>query len=194
VYGTDPDELLNVFYYKQITPGGTDEGAEHLAGVFESEIGVVIRVMQAQVVQWLSVNVENIVPGPDFFVQPYTSVFGDQAGDALPPTNCWSFRLNRASSASRNGQKRFAGVTEASQVNGFPTSGQTTILNAVAAVLDDVIGGPAPANATYQPIIFRAGRDSVTIPEKIIPAVVQADFDIASAQFVSIGTQNSRKF
>lgn len=193
-YGTSGPEVLNVYYYKQLTPGSVDEGAEHLAGEWESALGPTIRAIQTTLIKWTSIEVENIIPSSDFFTQPYITTTGDIDADTLPPSNCWSFRLNRSTSASRNGQKRICGVAETSQDDGVAVGAFESALNVVGALFDDVIGGPPPADATYQPIIFRPGRAGFTIPEKVVPAVLQADFPIESSQYVRIGTQNSRKF
>lgn len=137
-------EILNVFYYKQLTPGVTSEGAAHLAGEFEAILGPPIRNIQNEAIIWQSLEVANIIPGPDFVTNPYTNVTGQVSGESLPPFVTWSYRLNRSTSASRNGQKRFAGVTETSQDDGVPISGFVPILNSVGILLDDTLGGPPP--------------------------------------------------
>lgn len=193
-YGDAGPEILNVYYYKQISPGSIDEGAEHLAGAWEAALGPTIRVIQTVLIKWRSIEVENIIPSSDFFTQPYIATTGDTDADTLPPSNCWSFRLNRSTSESRNGQKRICGVPETLQDDGVATGAATSALNVVGALFDDIIGGPPPTDATYQPIIFRPGRPGFTIPEKVVAAVIQNDFPVESSQYVRIGTQNSRKF
>lgn len=195
-YGVGGQELRNVFYYKQITPGGTSEGAEALMPAFQTQVFAAIDAIQNAIIFTVQIRVENVVPGTDNATLSFgpSSEPGERVGECLPPYACWAFRLNRSSTAVRNGQKRFAGVSEGDQGNGQAAGPFVPTLNACAAALDDIIGGPPPAVATYQPRIFRAGRPSRTIPAKTIPAMVQADFDIENAQFVSVSTQNTRKF
>jgi len=189
------EEILNIFFYEQNLPGAS-EGAEPLANAFNTTLVPAIQAVQNAAIQYTQLQVENIVPSADNFTIPYTpgTDTGDRTGDALPPFVTWSFRLNRQTTASRHGQKRFAGVSEGDQNNGVASGAVVALLDNLALLLDNIIGGVPPAIATYVPRIFRAGRPSVTIPAKIKPAVLQASFPIANAQYVSVATQNSRKF
>lgn len=195
-YDLDGPECRNVFYYKQITPGGVSEGADALLAAFQTGLYPDIDAIQNVVINTREIRVENIVAGFDNAVATFgvgTEV-GQRGGECLPPYAAWAFKLHRLSTAVRNGQKRFAGVSESDQVNGIATGTIIPLLNACASSLDKILGGPVPDTATYQPRIFRAAREEDTIPAKIIPALLQADFDIADASFTGVSTQNSRKF
>jgi len=186
---------LNVFYYKQVTAGAL-EGAAALLDEFDgSLVRDKIRAIQNENVNWLQILVENIVPSSDNAQADYAlgAVAGNRSGEALPPYAAWAFRLNRQTNESRHGQKRFVGVSEGDQVDGVAEAALTTDLTAVATALESTLGGPPPGAATFQPVIFRQGKPSVTIPEKIVPAVIQSDFPISTAQYVSVSTQNTRK-
>lgn len=187
--------MLNIFYYQQFTPG-VAEGATPLSVAFDNVVVPAVRNIQNAAIQYLQLLVENIVPSSDNATISYTPSIdtGTRPGDALPPFTTWAFRLNRSTTASRHGQKRFAGVSEGDQNNGVAVAGIVAALTAVATALDDTLGGPPPGTATYVPRIFRAGRPEVTIPAKTIPAVLQTSFSIANASYTAITTQNSRKF
>lgn len=186
---------MNVYYFEQTLPGDP-EGAELLADLFDFYIVNALKTIQNVTVGNLQVEVQNIIPGPDYFIKTYDPVtsIGQRIGECLPPYAAWAFRLNRTTTASRNGQKRYIGVSEADQVNGVAVSGMATLFDAVEAVIGAPLPASAPNTTSYTPRIFRPGKESVTIPAKIIPAVVQAVFPVGEAQYVSLSTQNTRKF
>lgn len=193
-YTIDGPFFLNVFYYQQNTAAGND-GADVLLANFSPTVRDLLRLIQNEVITWLQIVVENIVPSSDNASEFYTpgTVQGNRVGECLPPFATWAFRFNRSTSASRHGQKRIGGVTELDQVNGAAVPGITPALTNAAAGMEAVLGGPLPANATYAPIIFRAGAPAKTIPEKIIPAKIQASFPVAGVSYTTISTQNTRK-
>jgi len=195
VWDTDAPISFNVFYYKEINEIPGFNNSAQLATQFESNVDPLVRAIQNDIVSTIAINVENIIPSADNTYLSYTpgTRVGTQATDALPPYVNWAFRLNRNNSAVRNGAKRFWGVSEGDQLDGVAVPGMTTALNALAARLALTLG-IGGTTSLYQPRIFRAGRPSKTIPEKTIPALVQADFDVASAVYTQISSQNSRKF
>lgn len=195
VWDSDAPVSFNVFYYKEIVNiPGSDDSTE-LAAQFALNVDTVIRVIQADIVSTININVENIIPSADNTYLAYSpgTRTGAQTSGSLPPYAAWAFRLNRNNSAVRNGAKRFWGVSEALQEDGVAVAGAVTDLTAVASALGATLGTPG-TTSLYQPRIFRAGRPEKTIPAKTIPALAQADFDVAAANYVQISTQNSRKF
>lgn len=195
-YGVGGQECINVFYYKQITEGGVSEGADALLPAFQSEVYPAIENIQCSIMFTVEILVENVVPSADNASVGFgpSAEPSERVGQALPPYATWAFRLNRSTNASRHGQKRFAGVAEEDQNAGLAVGPIVALLDTCAAKLDDVIGGPPPDTATFQPVIYRVGRPGKTIPTKIIPALIPASFTISTAQYVGISTQNSRKF
>lgn len=186
---------INVYYYEQTLPGDP-EGAETLANLFDFYIVDGMKAFQNVTVGNVSLEVANIVPSADYHILVYDPVtnIGSRIGHCLPPYVCWAFRLNRTTTASRNGQKRYMGVSEGDQVNGVPEGSMATIFDTFEAVLGAPLPSGAPNTTAYTPRIFRAGKPEVTIPAKTIPAVAQAIFPMGDAQFVSISSQNTRKF
>lgn len=195
VWDADAPVAFNVFYYKEIVEDPVNNHSAQLATQFESNVDPLIRAIQGDIVSTININVENLTPSSDNTYLAYTPGTrpGLETAGALPPYVNWAFRLNRNTSAVRNGAKRFWGVTEAAQEDGVAVAGMTTALNALAARLALTLGIPG-TTSLYQPRIFRAGRPAKTIPAKTIPAMLQADFDVASGSYVQISSQNSRKF
>ncbi len=195
VWDSDAPVSFNVFYYKEIVEDPSLNHSDHLANSFRDVVDTAIRAMQAAIVSTININVENLTPSTDntFLSFPAGSRPGAVADPALPPYCNYAFRLNRNSSAVRNGAKRFWGVPETLQDNGVVTAGAVTGLTAIATAVNATLG-TVGASSLYQPRIFRAGRPSKTIPAKTIPAMLQADFDVASVSFTEVSSQNSRKF
>lgn len=76
----------------------------------------------------------NLINGESYLIASGDGV-GATGGDCLPPADAYTFKFVRDSSAHRHGFKRFAGVPEAGQSNGQPTSGLITDLNSLSALL-----------------------------------------------------------
>lgn len=195
VWNSDAPVSFNVFYYKEISTIPGNDNSVELAAQFALNVDVPIRAIQNDIVSTIAINVENIIPSADNTYLAYTAGTrpGARTTDALPPYVNWAFRLNRNNSAVRNGQKRFWGVSEGDQQDGTILTGFVTTVDAAATAVAATLG-TGGVTSLYQPRIFRAGRPSKTIPEKIIPALVQADYDVASVSYTQISSQNSRKF
>lgn len=194
-FGTGGQLCLNVWHYLQVAPSVVS-GSEELAVAAIDHLGTPIRDICSGQIVFLDFTAENIVPSADNFTAEFVAPDneGTRGSDVLPPFVAWSFRMNRQTSESRHGQKRFVGVAETDQDDGVAVAGIVTNLTAVASALESNIvpGGGSPAS--FEPRIFREGRPEVTIPEKVIPAVVQASYPISSVNYVRIGSQNTRKF
>lgn len=196
VFDTTGPQSVNIFHYKQVFALPSPGNAAELSVNFRDQVEPLIRDLQVTLVSTLQIAVENVVPGTDnaYLNFAVNTRFGTEASESLPPYAAWAFRLNRTSSAVRNGQKRFMGVPETFQVNGQIIAGiPVTRANALAAILAADLGGVGVFN-TYRPVIYRRAREVEVIPAKTIPALAAQDFAISSGAFVSISTQNSRKF
>ena len=195
VWDSDAPIAFNVFYYKEIVEIPGSNNSSQLALQFEANVDPLIRDIQAQIVSTIAINVENLTPSADNTYLSYTpgTRSGAVVSESLPPYSSWAFRLNRNTSAVRNGAKRFWGVPEISQANGIAAVAAITDLNELAVRLALTLGITG-TTSLYQPRIFRAGRPVKVIPEKTIPALLQNDYDVASVAYTQISTQNSRKF
>jgi len=195
VWDSDAPIAFNVFYYKEINEIPGNNNSAQLAAEFEANVDPLIRGIQNDIVSTIAINVENIIPSADNTYLSYTpnTRTGATGGDSLPPYASWAFRYNRNNSAVRNGQKRFWGVSESDQNDGIANGALAAALSALGVRLGLTLG-VGGTTSLYQPRIFRAGRPVKVIPEKTIPALLQADFDVASVAYTQISTQNSRKF
>jgi len=174
---TEP--LVNVFCYEQT--GGTG-GAFELGTAFLSDVWDVVQTTQSDEVLTSHVEVINEDDDTDFSSILCTSgCAGTRTGDTMPRFVAWAFRLNRASRASRHGQKRIAGPVETDITDGVANALITTNLaNAASAMKADVDDG---LGNTWEIKIARYNDLGALI----------ATFNVSSVQYVRVSTQNSRK-
>lgn len=177
------DAINNVFWYENI---GIAHDAVYAAELFsDTVLSDQVAIMSAAV-KFVALQCVNLDDPLDYtYVSPMDPSAGNRSGDCLPPFVAWAFRLNRASRASRNGQKRIGGVAEPDQVNGVPVEGIVTLLNAFATTLATNLNGTG--GEVYAPRICRR-------PAPGAPLSASVFFPIQSATFTRISSQNSRKF
>lgn len=194
-YGASGQQSLNVFYYRQTFEATPSGNAPVLLIEFRDNVDTLIRDCQTALISTLQIAVENIVPGTDNAYESFAlnTRVGTHLAETLPPFVAYAFRLNRTSSAVRNGQKRFWGVPEPHQVDGIINATGLTFVQPLATRLALALGVFGSTD-TYRPVIYRIEREEEVIPAKTIPALAAADFPIGSGAYISISSQNSRKF
>lgn len=195
VFALTGPESVNVFHYQQVTVAGSNLGSTDLLTAFQTQVINAIHAIQSAEVSTVQIAAENVVPGVDNAYANFTpgAEPGDISGDCLPPFVCWAYQLTRTSSAVKNGAKRFMGVPETDQDDGNPVLSNQAQRSALQSVLAGNIG-VLGTTGTFQPVIYRVGRDAKTIPAKTIPALAPQAFSIAGAPFKGISSQVSRKF
>jgi hypothetical protein len=172
--------LINVYYY------GTDEVSADAADLGGAFIDDVIPVWQDIVVGGtasVAVDVEGVKGTGELYHADITAG-GTRVGEALPPYVAWAFRLNHAARTERNGYKRFGGVSETDVEFGVATSAMTSPLDAMAGQLSAGLPGDTPV---FVPVIQRRYQDKVKLE-------VPTYWTFSDASYVSVSTQNSRKF
>jgi len=187
--------LQNKWYYKETTTiPGNDDAAE-LHAQFKVVVLPLIQNVIANQAHIMALSTQNIVPSADNVFETFgtTDFVGQRAGEEMPPFVTWAFRYDRVSSAVRNGQKRIGPISESDQSAGVAIGTITSNLNSLASQMGAVLG-TIGITSLYTPRIFRVGAPSRIIPEKIIAAKIQADFDVGDVGYVRISTQGSRKF
>lgn len=176
-------QMLNVYYYEQVAAFTPDiNESESFIQDWFTDMQPAILEVQNDIVTHPVLTISSLASFTDFW-STTNGGSGQVSGDCLPPFVAWAIRLNRVSRVVRNGQKRFAGVSESQQENGIVISGTpTTNLTLLAEKLATIIDhGGVP---TWKPIIARIGPgDSVT-----------AQSDVAGATFVGISSQATRKY
>ena len=180
------EECLNVFYYKCATVGtDPDLSLEDLLDWFRLTLLGAVTDIQAVSLQHLAREARNLSNGVDFFVDTEV-VTGQLSLDTTDQVNSFTsmgFVLQRSDLNTRNGYKRFAGLTEA-QIEGNSYVGSMTPVHAVEDVLHQVVN--TLNGDTFTPVIVKR-----PIPD---PGTTDAIVSVISdATFRGIGTQNSRK-
>lgn len=107
--------MENVFFYEH-TAGSGD--AFTLAEAFDLVMLPKINDLQWAGVQNSNIDVYNMGDPTDFISYPATGV-GLQSGDSLPPHSAINFTMKLSTRAVRKGSKRFSGIPEAVQENGY---------------------------------------------------------------------------
>ena len=180
-------EVCNVFAYvvDNVTGNVT---LEDVITRFISDVLDELNVIQSAAVLNDSVRAENLTNGIDFFEQDWTGT-GDRAGAAVSVFTAMSFRLNRSSKVTRNGFKRFPGISVDYENNSNTwVTGDTDIGNLENSLGDTLIvdGDTVSDQATISPIIL--GRNSDGSPD------LSRFQNVASVSFQNTKTtQNSRK-
>lgn len=150
------EDLMNVFYYRQITVGSGN--AEDLADVFINDTLDAITNLQAPQLAVVSVEVINGMSNFDYHIEP-TSLVGEYgAGQTLPPHIGVAFRSISRGPGTRYSYKRFAGARTAflgGNNNGqFDTAFLEGYGNPVGVALGSNLEGAA---AGYQPVQITGG-------------------------------------
>lgn len=135
----------------------------------------------------------NVVSGEGHSIPPADQA-GLASGDALPPVNAYTFQYVRPNTSFKHGYKRFAGVSELANANGFlaggsPTTNATQLAINLAANLIPEDPGYGLAGAAYHlfPIILKKISNGM-------PVSPNGWAQPSSVIFKGIGTQTSRKY
>lgn len=193
-------QTLNVFHYK-VDPTDALYGGDNLgnaAASFWYAFKDVIRPPTSNVQRYESVTAEsldlatwNVINGEEYAI-PGGEQYGTATGDCLPPYSTWSFRYVRASADFRHGYKRFPGIPEGGQVNGYAEAGYITYMNAIATLLNgDIVfaalGSHLLSSGRLKPQLYKAHRYGGDVR----PVEFQRP---ASVVYEGIGSQNTRKY
>jgi hypothetical protein len=133
----------------------------------------------------------NIISGESFFIESGDGV-GGQSGDALPPSDAWTFKYIRPNSSFRHGFKRFPGVPESAQSGGRPAGGAVASLAALGVLLSgpfeyykDVAGTETAAGGEFVPAVIQRMLNG----DLVDPVVT---YTIDTVVFDKIGHQDTR--
>lgn len=178
-------QVLNVYYYRITALLGLGDGyLSDLNNDWETNILATIRAIQLDGLLHVSREWRNLTNGTDLFADNgvLNGLVGGAATSYTPSFLSAGFMLQRESLATRNGYKRFAGISE-SNVSGNELVGLTTEVTNISNAL------PADLNVGAFPV-----AEPVIVKRPINPPVASYIYaSIGSASFRSVGTQNSRK-
>jgi len=193
-------QVINVYHYK-VTAAGSATLQEFGAGLAQMWAAVIGLITNEHVkfneVEVTKLDTDGLPVTGESFIAVGDYLLGQQLGESLPPFVCWTFKYLRPNATFRHGFKRFAGVDEDAQLDGFPASSIATPLANVAAALEgtlhaytiDTDGNPdtSISGATAVPVILQ----KIINGDPISPINVGLVSDVV---FDRIGTQNSRKY
>jgi hypothetical protein len=178
-------QVLNVYYYRitSVTPL-LDPYMGAMSEWFDANVVAAVRELQVNTLLHVSREWRNLSNGTDLFTET-TVIPGDQATSDATSTPSYvsaGFMLQRESLLTRNGYKRFAGIPEGSISGNTYTEGSTFIDAVEAALAADIVVGIA---TIAEPVIVKRPIE--------VPVGEYVYSSIGSAQFRSLGTQNTRK-
>lgn len=178
-------QILNVYYYRVVSI--SELAGDYLSAIndqFELNVLSAVRDLQNSGVQHVSREWKNLTNEVDLFVngEVLAGTSGSTESTGEPSFVSAGFILRRESLATRNGYKRFAGLTEG-QVSGNTYTGDAGVITAIeVALAEDLFLGVID---TVEPVIVKR-----PIPS---PATSFVYASIGSSSFRGIGTQNTRK-
>lgn len=147
-------ECLNVFHYLHSV--GDDDKQSECATAFDADILPDIAVIQSDGVVYDDVIARNLTGNlADVTLTP-TQANGDQAGLDMSCFIAIPFRYNRITKDTRNGSKRFVGLTEEDALTTGFEAAFVTLLQALAVQLAVNI---VEAGNNFQPIVLTKPDD-----------------------------------
>jgi len=190
-FGSSGVQLRNVFQYAVSVTGTFSllDYGQSLIDAWSDSARPFFDPIQNIAVAYSGMQVKNLMNPLEIFDSTFLNPLdGDEGGECLPPFTTWGFLLKRSTAATRNGYKRFSGVPEVQQVNGQPTAAAALLLQDMA----EFLGTPFPLTLEGTPDV--SVILTPTIVRKSSSGAIIASQPVVSAQFRSIGTQNTRKF
>lgn len=182
--------INNIFWYRQISPGGINDAYDAAYGLYYQKLSPAIRLMQHITFTWERVIATNWTTGTQ---QDEYAIVGGLAGaiadgEGSPSFVSWSFRYQKTSPIYSSGGKRFAGVPEV-LVNGntslIPVGDLNGIRSALATGL--VQGGYAAAPCVLVTAVAGIPQNTAMADPPYIT------WDVNNVIFNGVSTQRTRK-
>lgn len=207
VYQTlNSQRIINVFYYRQFVPFdiiGTGTRAAALGVSFRNNVIPDWRNAAITQLVFDRIEVENLFDDTDVWTD-LLSVTGNRTppsgttNEYLPTFMALGVTLDGSGKHVRNGKKRFAGLWEGDNVNGFTAAGVIAAYQPLITRLSQKrdYGGVTLADG-FEPVIVQRVKEMVADQEKYRLPRTQAEavFKVVTdaALSVILTTQNSRK-
>jgi len=187
-------DCLNIWHAEKLEASFT---AADIAVAYRDTLLAPMRSVQADGLTHIDLQVKSLSDPNDFGGLSLASVAGNIVGEEMPAFTAWAIRLIRSSRVTRHGQKRLAGVSEASVSNGIAvasiiTSMNSTVLPAMFAdwVKQDMTALPKPMLIKRIKYTTPSGSTAYRLP---INAGEYQAFRPAAAAFQGVTSQVSRK-
>lgn len=171
---------VNIYHYESSDPAAS---AFELCEAFEAMVIPQLQQCQSGTCYHVLVSAKNLVDVTDFYTLSLGPAWaGVVGGDPLPTSNCVSIRLNRGTSAVKNGWKRIGGLAEGQIQGNVIASTFLGDFNALAVILGSPIS--STSGVVFAPRIARRPDPAVGAWEL---------FPVVSATVKGVGSQVSRK-
>lgn len=175
--------VLNVYYYHfDVITGAGDGYLEDMDTQFRNAVMQPVLEVQSQLVTHTHTEWRNLSNNTDIFDNDTTEVGVLTASAGIQSFVSLGFMLRRSSLVTRNGYKRFVGLTEADVSNNDWVGGDTRLDNISAGLVAPLVDG-----------LIQLGHPIIVKRPIAVPAGSYTFSEIADAPFRSVGTQNSRK-
>lgn len=197
-------DINNVFFYEQVDPADPEAGiAEGLALEWRDTVflgsGFLVGGNISTGMVYNRIRVINLFNDADFYELNFPSgTAGTNAGEVLPPYAAYSFRSRWLGTGVRRAMKRFAGMPEGAQIDGFIVpailEAAETLELALEAILtvNDASLVPVQVKRIRIPVI---GTEPQQYVYRLPETVGEAETVYADGWKLNpvVGTQNSRK-
>ncbi len=147
--------ILNTFWY--LNSLGSDDEQDKAATAFDEDILPILKLIQDDSLTYTSIRVVNVTGTLADFVLTPTTGGGTVVGAPVNTFTAAGIRLNRTTKETRNGQKRFAGMTEENMGNQTWIAAYVTLLEDLAAVL---VADISTVGGIFESVI--ASQDPIT--------------------------------
>lgn len=178
-------QVLNVYYYRvTVALGIADPYLNLLNDYWEDNVLEHVIQIQSDNLSHVSREWRNLTNGADLFVDGSVipGALAESDASDTPSYVSAGFLLHRESLVTRNGYKRFAGITEAQITGNTYVGNMTHIANVETALAADLNVGII---SSAEPVIVKR---PISVP---VTSYLYAS--IGSASFRGLGTQNTRK-
>ena len=172
--------VQNVFFYEHTL--ASDDEQEECATAFDEDLLPALKLIQSVDISYVTIRAANVTGTLADFIKEPATLTGVLTGSALNSFTAASIRLNRTTKETRNGQKRFAGMTEENAFGQNWTASYSALLDTFAIVLASQI---STVGAIFNPVIAR--QDPITPANWTVNPIAGAS---ASGQ---VSSQTSRK-
>lgn len=175
-------ECVNVYHYQLLEHGAGVGGSDDLNQDWSDQILPAVAAVQVDSVNWFELYTVNLNDPADFhlFALDYDGLIAATADKLLPAFVAFGFRYIRSNWESRDGSKRYVGVSQ-DVVTGNTYVGDTEDMDNIAA---QSLENRMSNGWVFKPVI---ARRPIAYGEN--PVV----YGISDIQFKGITTQNSRK-
>lgn len=181
-------QVLNVYFYRVTSVTGVnDDGYDDMLDWFETNIITPVRAIQIPALNHFQLEIRNLSNGVDITTRAEDLDGTRSAGSPTPTPSYVSagFKLIRESLVTRNGYKRYAGISEGDTTgNEFALAGSSLTDDIEAALASDVVLGLV---TVAEPVIVHHPIGTPPVTSYTYSSIGDA------AVKPTLGSQNTRK-